>query len=182
MVPTLAISREELKNNGYINGYVGDKYKEEYGDDYIHLLFQPPDMDLFKIFLENEYDRSHNLIEDYDYEEGFVVLVYKLSSKWNTDFKLVREGKYSKTSKDFQEMFPKVVKIKIDGLHRDQISLQYRIFKKTTDMIEFWENKLGTSFNPDQEVWSGFNPEKEVLDIIEIKIRLKEINSHEESN
>lgn len=182
MVPTLMIPRPDLKDNGYINGYVGDKQREEYGDEYIHLLFQPSDMDMFKVFVDCEYERTNDLMEDYDYDEGFVVLVYKLNPKWNNDFKLIREGKYSKTSHEFQELFPKVAKILINGLHRDQISLQYRIFKRTTDMIEFWENKLGTSFNPEQEVWSGFDIDKETLNIIEIKKRIKELNIHEKSN
>ena len=177
MVPTLMIPREDLKMYGYINGYIGDRQREELGDNYIHLLFSPPDMDMFKSFLDDEYeDPSYDLVEDYDYEEGFVVLVYKLNPKWKDDFKLVREGKYSRTSRMFQEIFPKVAKIKIDGKHRDEISLQYKIFKKTTDMIEYWENKLGTSFNPEQEVWSAFDPEKEMLDISQVQIKLKEIN------
>lgn len=182
MVPTLGISQEKRLQNGFINAYVKDKDKDDYGDDYIHLLFQPDDYDVFQRFLDDEYERSQQLIEDYDYEGGFTVMIYRLSSKWDKDFKLVREGKYSLTSREFQDVFPKVAKIIIHGKHNDEISLQYRIFKKTTDMKIYWEEKLGISFNDSMEVWDKFEYDKEVLDIKEIKQRLQEINAHEKTN
>lgn len=175
ILPTLLIKKEILREHGIINAYVADVNKDSYGDDYIYLLFKPPDQDKFNIFVESEYERTEQLIEDYDYSEGFSVLVYKLDPKWEKDYKLIREGKYSKTSKEFQGIFQKVIKIVIDGLHQDQISLQYRIFKKTTDLIELWERELGVTFSQEQEAWSGFFIEKETLNIEKIKTRLKEI-------
>ena len=96
-------------------------------------------------------------------EGGFVVLVYQLSSKHEKDFKLVKEGKYSKTSKQFQEIFPKVVKILRNGLHKDEISLQYRIFNKTEDLKLYWEEKIGVELDEDMEIWQGWIEEKEIL-------------------
>lgn len=182
MVPTLGISKELRTKYGFLNGYVGDIQREDYGDDYIHLLFQPSDNDIFQDFVSQEYDRTDQLIEDYYYDDEFVVLIYKLDSRWKLDFELVREGKYSKTSREFQKLFPQVAKI-VDskGLHRDRISLQYQIFKKTTDMKEYWENKLGTSFTDDMEVWDKYDHTKEILNIKNVKRRLNEINANEKS-
>jgi len=169
MVPTLKIPKDALRENGFINGYVKDGSREVQYDNCIYLLFQPKDLDKFREFLDSEYERTKDLIDDYDYEERYGVVVYQLDAKFSKDFDLVRRGKYSKTSPAFQALFPKVIKIKKNGLHRDEISLQYRVFNRTEDLIKFWEEKLGVEFSDDQEVWHGFEEENEILNIQKLK-------------
>jgi hypothetical protein len=62
-------------------------------------------------------------------------------------------------------MFPKVLKVMKNGLHRDEISLQYRIFNKTQDLREYWEERLGMELTDDMEVWNGFDNRNEELDL-----------------
>lgn len=173
MVPTLQVPKDALQSNGFINGYVKDDGREDDYKDSIYLLFKPNNLDKFREFLDSEYERTKNVIEDYDYEDGYVVVVYKLNEKYTKDFQLIRKGKYSKTSEEFQKLFPTTVKIVKNGLSRDEISLQVRIFKKSKDLIEFWEDKLGIDFTElfgeDFEVWDGFNEKKEILNINKIK-------------
>ncbi|NBW33747.1 MAG: hypothetical protein EBR30_01680 [Cytophagia bacterium] len=169
MVPTLKIPRGELTENGFINGYIKDGSREVQYDDCIYLLFQPKDLDKFREFLDSEYERTKAIVDDYDYQDRFVVVVYQLDNKFARDFSLIRRGKYSKTSPAFQAMFPKVIKIKKNGLHRDEISLQYRVFNRTEDLVKFWEDKLGVEFTDDQEVWHGFEEENEILNIEKLK-------------
>jgi hypothetical protein len=95
--------------------------------------------------------------------------VYKLNPKYKRDFELIKLGSYSLTSTAFQAMFPKVVKIIRDGLHKDEISLQYRIFNRSEDLIKFWEEKLDVNFQDDQEVWGGFFEEDEALNLEKLK-------------
>jgi hypothetical protein len=162
MVPTLQIPRGELQDNGFINGYVKDGSKEVQYENCIYLLFQPKNLDKFREFLDSEYERTKNIIDDYDYQDGFVVVVYQLDKKFNKDFMLIKEGLY-------QALFPKVIKIKKNGLQRDEISLQYRVFNRTEDLIKFWEDKLGVEFDDDQEVWHAFILEDEILNIEKLK-------------
>lgn len=169
MVPTLKFPKDALKLNGFINGYIKDERRDTQYEDAVYILFQPHNIDRFREFLDAEYERKDHIIEDYDYEDGFVVLVCKLNSKFKKDFKLIKEGKYSKTSKGFQELFPKVVKIIRNGLNKDEPSLQVRIFKKTEDLREFWEEKLDVTFDEDQEVWDGWDEQKEILNLDKIK-------------
>jgi len=169
MVPTLRVPKDALKNNGFINGYIKDSRQEESHKESIYLLFKPRDLDRFREFLDDEYERTKNIIEDYDYENGYVVVVYQLNEKFHKDYELIKQGKYSKTSKSFQSEFPKSVKVVRDGLSRDEISLQIRIFKKSIDLIEFWEDKIGITFDEDYEVWDGWDEEKEILIIDKIK-------------
>ena len=165
MAPTLKTPKDSLRNNGFINAYIKDELSDSEYKDCIYVLFKPNDLDMFKDFLDGEYERTKQIIEDYDYEGGFVVVVYKLDKKFEKDFKIVKEGKYSKTSKQFQKLFPKVIKLKKNGLHRDELSLQYRVFNKTNDLLEYWQEKIGSSssWKDEYEVWSEFNIKNETL-------------------
>jgi hypothetical protein len=169
MVPTLKIPRGELQDNGFINGYIKDGDREVQYENCIYLLFQPKDLDKFREFLDSEYERTKAIVDDYDYQDGFVVVVYQLNSKFSKDFMLIKEGLYSRTSKEFQALFPKIIKIKKNGLQKDEISLQYRVFNRTEDLIKFWEDKLGVEFDDDQEVWHAFIVEDEILNIEKLK-------------
>jgi hypothetical protein len=169
MVPTLKVPKDALRSNGFINAYIKDAGREDQYADSIYLLFKPTDLDKFREFLDSEYERTKTVIEDYDYEDGFVVVVYQLSDKYKKDFVLIKEGKYSKTSAEFQKLFPKVVKIVRNGLNRDEISLQYRIFNKAEDLVSFWEEKLGIDFEKEFEVWEGWDEQKEILELDKIK-------------
>ena len=169
MVPTLKVPKDALRSNGFINAYIKDAGREDQYADSIYLLFKPTDLDKFREFLDSEYERTKTVIEDYDYEDGFVVVVYQLSDKYKKDFNLIKQGKYSKTSTEFQKLFPKVVKIVRNGLNKDEISLQYRIFNKAEDLVSFWEEKLGIDFEKEFEVWEGWDEQKEILELDKIK-------------
>lgn len=165
-VNMLGISREDLKGNGLINAYIGDVEKEEHYKDALFLLFKPKDITKFRNFLDEQYDINKSIIEDYDYPDGYTVVVYKMHPKWKEDVLMVKTGKYSKTSPAFQKSFPKVIKLKDSkGLHKDELALQHRIFNKTPDLTEFWEAKFGINFEPNMEVWGGWNEENEILNI-----------------
>ena len=173
MVPTLKVPKDALRGNGFINAYIKDARKEDHYEGSIYLLFKPENLDKFREFLDNEYERTKAVIEDYDYEDGFVVVVYQLDDKYKKDFNLIKQGRYSKTSVEFQKLFPKVIKITRNGLHKDEISLQYRIFNKAEDLVSFWEEKLGIDFiellGEDFEVWEGWDEQKEILELDKIK-------------
>lgn len=173
MVPTLKIPKEGLQDGDFINGYIKDSTHEIEYTDSVYLLFKPRNIDKFREFLEKEYERTKSIIEDYDYDEGFVVVVYKLDIEYKKDFELIRQGNYSKTSKPFQKLFPQVVKIMKNGLHRDELSLQVRIFNKTEDLVTFWEEEFEMQFDEDWEVWRGWNEEEEVLNIEKVKKDVK---------
>ena len=169
IVPTLSIGKEKLIDNGFVNGYIKDGMRDTQYENAVYILFKPKNLDKFRGFLDAEYERTKSIIDDYDYEDGYVVVVYEINSKLKNDIELIKQGKYSKTSPAFQGIFPKVVKIKKNGLQKDEISLQYIVFNKTDDLVQFWEDKLGIELPEDLEVWHGFFEEFETLDLIKIK-------------
>jgi hypothetical protein len=169
IVPTLSIGKDKLMDNGFVNGYIKDVKRDIQYENAVYLLFKPENLDKFRNFLDNEYERTKSIIDDYDYEDGYVVVVYEINPRLKGDVELVKQGKYSQTSPSFQGIFPKVVQIKKNGLRRDEISLQYRVFNKTEDLVKFWEDKLGIELPNDVEVWHGFFEENEILDLDKIK-------------
>ncbi len=169
MVPTLKIGKKKLNSNGFVNAYIKDSRRDVQYDECIYLLFHPENLDAFREFLDEEYERTKSIVDEYDYENGFVVVVYKLDEQFKEDFQLIREGKYSKTSEKFQEQFPKFVTIEKDKLKKEEISLQFRVFNKTSDLQEFWEEKIGVRFTSEQEFWEGFHEENEILDLDDVK-------------
>jgi hypothetical protein len=169
MVPTLKVDKDVLIANNFVNGYVQDVRRDIQYQNAVYLLFKPENLDKFREFLDSEYERTKDVIDDYDYEDGYVVVVYTLNKKWKKDFGLIREGLYSRTSKEFQNVFPKIVKVKKGNLHRDEISLQFRIFNKTEDLRTYWENRLDVEFTEEMELWRMFDLDEEKLDLDKIK-------------
>ena len=53
------------------------------------------------------------------------------------------------------------------------MSLQARVFKKTEDLMDFWQEKLGINLKEvvgeDYEVWDGWDESKEILELDKIK-------------
>lgn len=169
IVPTFGISRDKLLENGFINAFIRDGGKDVQYKNAAYLLFHPSNLDKFKEFLDEEYERTKDLIDDYDYPDGYVVVVYQMNPKFKKDFTLIKLGKYSKTSPEFQALFPKIVKIKLNGLHKDEISLQYRVFNKTEDLKKYWEEKFDVEFDDSMEYWQTWIEEDETLNINKIK-------------
>jgi hypothetical protein len=170
LVPTIKVPKGALLVNGFINGYIKDSQREIQYEDAVYVLFRPSNLDKFREFLDSEYDRTKSIIEDYDYSNGFVVVVYQLDPLFKPDFELIKQGKYSKTSKEFQELFPKKMKTtNSQGLTVETFTTQYRIFNKTDDLVKYWEEELGVIFDKNQEIWHNFNLENEILDLNKIK-------------
>jgi hypothetical protein len=175
MAPTVcpvkenASFKKKLEENNFIGAFSADSRRDVQYEDCVLFLFKPEDMYVFREFLDSEYERTEAVIDDYDYEGGYVVVVYKLREDFKADFALIRLGKYSKTSEKFQALFPRIKRIIINGLYKDELSLQFRIFNKTKDLVEYQENKLNWKFGEDDEVWQGFIEENETLNIDKIK-------------
>ena len=89
IVPTLSIGREKLIDNGFVNGYIKDGMRDVQYENAVYLLFKPTNLDKFKVFLDKEYEKTKSIIDDYDYEDGYVVVVYEINSKLKNDIESV---------------------------------------------------------------------------------------------
>jgi hypothetical protein len=173
IVPLLGLAREQLHDEqlGYRNGYLMDMGRDVPCDNAVYLVFTPKNMTLFNVFLQGERERTTDcpLIDEYDYEGGVVVLVYQMPPQADQIMSLLLNGKYSEFPDAVKESYPKIVKIKDPrtGLQRDEIALQWRIFKKDANLRQYWEGIIGEALDESAEVWSvpdlnreTFDPEK----------------------
>lgn len=172
LVAPMGVARSELREHGFIGAYLGDVHKPEIKYDRgVFMLFKPENMALFNEWVEEEKERTPQLVEDYDYEGGYVVLIYVLPERMASDYEKFLKGRYSKFSREFKEMFTKMVMWKDNmGRSRNEPSIQWRIFKKDGDIRKYWEEEIGTTFTEDMEVWSVPSEDKEMLDINKIKL------------
>ena len=169
IVPTLKIDREHLFNNKFINGFIADVDKDDYfEEDVVFLLFKPSNMEEFNNFLSSEYENNQLLIDDYDYESNYIVLVYQLDPELKDDFELIKQGKYSKVSSKFRNIFPKKLINFKDPEKKKTISIQHLVFNKNKILLDFWEQEFNTDLGDDAELWPEFNLKKEILDIEKI--------------
>lgn len=159
MVPTLAIGRDRLLKHNFCNAFCHDEDHEIKYENCIFLLFHNKDIDKFREFLDEEYERTKQLITDYNYQDDYVVLVYELNDRFKEDFAKIKKGAYSKTSKEFQAMFPEKVPV-TGGM---SYSTQYRVFNQTEDLIKFWQDKLDVVLESGQELWEMYDENKEIL-------------------
>lgn len=169
LVPGLGINIEEVRfRYGFINGYLRDQDRELY-ERGIYLLFRPKNMIEFQLFFERERGRTHQLIEDYDYEGGYIVLVYVFPDEFLMEYKLFMKGKFSKFRTKYKILIPDIEsKIDSEGIPFTELSLPFMVMYKSKALREYLEKKLGTRFDEDDELWSKPDIRKETLDINKI--------------
>jgi hypothetical protein len=178
LVPTLGLDKTLLNQYNYLNSYSDLKDKEiDYDPHVVYILFKPNSKILFKDFLNNLYKYNNSILEDFNLDNDFVVVVFQLNEEFNIDYELIKISKYSKTSKKFQNLFPEtVLKQNSKGVRK---SLQTLVFNKDKSLVDYWEKKIGSEFTEDMEVWYSFDPEKEILDFEQI---LKTLNNGKPEN
>ena len=62
-----------------------------------------------------------------------------------------------------KKLFPEKITISLKGYSREEVSLQYRIFNKTEDLLKYWEEILDITFKKEYELWYKFKEESETL-------------------
>lgn len=164
MVPLLKIGRKQLKSLGLVNSYLFNGEDPEAYPNAIHLLFRPEKIERFNNFIADERDAGKPIIGERDYEGGLVMITYVLPSKYEKDYELIWEGRYSETSKDYRKDIPSVVQfVKKTGIKASDMTLQHMIFNKYAPLKRYWEEQLGVELDEDAELWSKPSIETETF-------------------
>lgn len=186
LLPCFGIPYKELKELGFINCYIADKHRTKVNerDTHLYLLFRPDPKQALNLIIKiaklEQQDIDHSvLLEDYNYEDGYTVLVFKFPDRFKKDYDKFLNGKYSRFSKEFQETFPenKVIQFtnefnKIEKLAGK--STQWMIINKDPRIKRFVESKYdGISLDEAPEYWHMPIMEKETLDIDQIQKELE---------
>lgn len=164
--PIFKIGRENIVKNGLINTFFFNNERNIVYDDYVlHLLFKPEDQIRFSGFVAEERQRLGGLfLDEYDYEGGYTVLVYKIPDKYNDDIKLLLEGRYSELSDTLMNDIPRTVRVVLrQGVRKDETYLAHLIHERNKGLRDLWENLLDVDLPKDSEVWNRFTEEEETL-------------------
>lgn len=171
LYPILKLTEEDEAKMGFINSFLEDPNRiyPDNGTTRLFVLFKPCKnaLDYFQKKVE-EFDSQGLLEDEYDYPNGHVVLVFKLPSKYNNDYRIFKESKFSKYSDEFKKLFPDKKITYKNTVKHESYSLQFHVFNKTPGIRKFMEEKTGVSFDSfdkDMEFWNICDMEIETLKI-----------------
>lgn len=172
LLPALGLNADELSPNlGFMDGFLSDKDRPTLLSHPVFALFRPEDLKAFQEFVEKEYRLNPALMEDYDYDGGFVVLLYQYPKDFRLDYKKFEKGKYSKFSPDFSDTFPKFEKADSwNNPNIPQISFQRMVYLRAPVLVEFIEDAIGQSIG--SECWGVPDKERETLVIKKVREKL----------
>lgn len=173
----LGLALKDLKKLDFINAYIDDKDHEPHYENAVYLLFKPTDMGEFRFWMMQEKERVGEMqIEDYDYDGGYVVVVYLFPDKFLREYKHWEKGEFSLFRQSYIKLFPTEVTTKgnLTTPATRAKSIYYHIFNRTSELKEYWEDVTQEEIEEDMELWSSPDLDKETLDIDKIKQAHKE--------
>ena len=164
----------ELEEVGFLNAYIDDVHHEPHYKKAVYLLFKPESMDYFRAYLMKEQDRHSMILEDYDYEGGYVVIVFGFPEEFHQEYDNFIDGKFSLFRTRYAKLFPMEVLGRTKGLGSivKNKSIYHHVFNRSAELKEHWETEIGVELDEEMEYWSRPDIDKETLDIN--KIRQKE--------
>lgn len=178
LLPCFGIHISKYFELGFINAYLSDKNREKINDKDIHiyLLFKPNNkqLKLLQETIEKLEEHNNLILEDYDYENNYVVIVFKLPERFKNDYNLYIEGKYSQLSDTITQYYPEEITINYSNGEATGKSLEWMACNKSPKLKAYLEKKYNIDMTDSQEYWSIPGPE-EVLDISLLLSKEKEI-------
>jgi len=169
LLPGVGLDISMLKPFGFINAYIGD-IKADHYSYCIYLLFKPTNIEKFNDFLNEQYISTGLIVDEYDYDGGFVVVVYKFPEDYQQEYKLFLSGKYSQFRKKYKDLFPIEIDSEDDAGPFTQPSFFFHVFNRTKELEKYWFDKIGEKLDKDGEYWSRPDVVKETLNIEKINI------------
>ncbi len=108
LLPCVRI-REELKQNFSNFGFLGTYTLCEnltYHFYPLYLLFKPEKFGIEFYQFSQQLERNQNFIETLDLPEGLVLFVFKIPTRLEEDFELIKQNRFKSFSPEFKSCFP----------------------------------------------------------------------------
>jgi hypothetical protein len=166
ILPVLGIPKHLLLQNSFINCYLFNEEEDIKYENCLYLLFKPKNMEWFNNFVASEEDRGANILEEYDYGGIYTMLVYNIPEKFRKDVDVVLQGKYSKVSKEYKDMFPKLIS---DGV-KESLGLAWCVLHKKEYIKKYWEEELDMIFPVENEYWKLYEISSESFNVNKLDI------------
>jgi hypothetical protein len=169
LLQPLGLNKQQLDGYGFVNAFLEDGGNENvYEGTVLFLLFKPRSLEKFKYFVDTEKVRTPGFVDEYDYEGGYVVLVYELPLEYHADYELFKQGKYSQFSDKLKKAYPKERSFGGSG---PLPTIQWMIVNKYPEWKQIVETSLliEPPLDAAAELWQAPNMEKERLIIENLK-------------
>lgn len=158
--------KPELQQYGFINAYIDDVDHEPHYENCVYLLFKPNDPEALEYFIQTQREQSNLVVEEYDHPGGYVVIIYRFPEKFADDYQLFLQGKYSKLSEEYKNLFP----MEKTGMTSKRVptkesSFYDLVFNRKEKMKNFWEERLGVILDVDSEYWSSPTISEETINL-----------------
>jgi hypothetical protein len=170
LLPVYKIGLKRLTELGFINCFLKDEERETVNETDLHLylLFKTDEeqqKELQKIIgLLEKKEGEVILLEDYDYSENYMVLVFKFPEKFRNDYQLFIEGKYSHLSDAIQATYPeKTVADFYPFTPLEGKSLQWMVCHKDPALKRFLEQKHDLDLSDAPEYYHLIDMDNETL-------------------
>lgn len=172
LLPSLGFRKLDLKKYGFISTFIDDTDHDPHYPYSLYLLFNPEDQEAFNLFVAEEGERRGVVIlEEYDYDGGYVVLVYKFPEQYKEEFNKFLGGKYASFRNVYKKLFPET-NLQTNSFGPVSVkkrTIQFLVFNKDPDMKKFWEIEMGEEIPDGMDYWPIPNKKKETLDIALIR-------------
>lgn len=187
ILPIFKVPIIKLDEYGFVNSFLYDKNRPDVEPDgkTIYVLFHPNAEQLVLLQEQIEdWENNNFLIGDYDYRDGYVVVMLRFPDKYRDQYKLFLRGQYSKFSDVYKDEIPKKVSVIMpsNGLPYEGDSLQYLVINKRVKLKNYWVDQIGDEFDSDGEYWSKPVLDKETLDIDKIITEIEEKKDEPRTN
>lgn len=160
LVPALGFTPAKLKTLGFVDAYLMDINREKTYKDALYLLFKPSERHSFELFIEENKDK---ILDDYDYDEGYIVVVFQFPIRFIANYDTFLQGKYSKFTSDYKELFRRP-----SGNTATDEDSAWLIINKHPDMRKKVEEAIGQLLPLDSEIASVPSSTVESLDFYEM--------------
>ncbi len=157
-MPMLGIDRNKLYwKEFFLNCYIGIKEYPQKGDKFFLLFKFNNTQDYLKVreLLKEEETFSDEMA--YSSPNGeYVIFMFKVNKKFNKEYRLFKEGKYSQFSNEYKNLIMRVHLVTQD-------KLLYHILNKTEKRRKQLSNDWDYPLSEKAELWSLPRDEDEIL-------------------
>lgn len=165
MVPLLKIGRGTLDSHDFINSFQYNAEEFVVYEGVLHLLFQPPHIDRFNQFVDDEKARTAAFVCRLDYPNNLVILVYQLPPRFKKDYEKIWNGKFSEVSESYKAAIPAIGNRLLEDGDKviSEVTLQHMVFNKMEVLKNIWEQRFDVVMDHDQELWTIPTIERETF-------------------
>lgn len=178
LLPGLEFPNKEYVDFGLENCYlfcpeIGKSNEKEI---HLYLLFQPKTKEE-----KEEYEKQENFINDsileiYELDDDYILLVVVFPDKFKKDFSLFMEGRYSEFTKEYKKLFEGVTEVirKVSNqlVPFQDNSLAFKIINRIKSFKDLYKRSYNVELQDNEEWWKAWDMDKEILNLENFKIKL----------